>query len=78
VPGGLAAMQQSSGAYTTVGNATPYIADIQWNCNFIQSVIPVCGHHSYRRGGTAQEHCVGFAIRQAAGQNLNLPTNILS
>jgi len=49
----------------------------QWNCNFIQSVIPLFGHHSYRRGGTAQEHCGCLAIRQAAGQYLNLPTDIL-
>ena len=28
MPDGLAVLQQSSGAYSTVGSATPYIADI--------------------------------------------------
>jgi 3-isopropylmalate dehydratase small subunit len=64
----VAVMQQSSGAYMTVGIATPRIADIQWYCNFTQSAIPLCGKHSYGRGGTAREHCGGLAIRQAGGR----------
>jgi hypothetical protein len=44
----VAVMQQSCGAYMTVGIATQRIADIQWDCNFTQSVIPLCGQHSYR------------------------------
>lgn len=73
-----AVMQQSTGAYMTVGIATQCIAGIHWTCNFIQNVISLCGQHSYRRGGTAREHCGGLAIRQADGQYLNLPTDIRS
>jgi len=36
--------------------------------------IPLCGHHSYRRGGTALEHCGGLAVQRAGGRAVSTLT----